>query len=174
MKQSPTQFEQQIERLTGILSDQLQLHQTLLQLMQEKRIAIREADLDRIEAICEREQELTHNLGELEKQRLTLVGELTEALDPKAQKPMTVSQIVRHCEPENGEELSRISDALREAIANVSKQSAILRQAADALAQHMSGIAHTIQNVLSRAVVYGSGGTMQVSASGPQRLDIKS
>lgn len=166
-------LHQNIEQLVEVLSGQLALHQQLLERIHEKRQAVRRADLDAIERLCHQENEIAQQLGDLEKQRLTLVGTITEMLDPSAEQPLTASQIAAHCDDARRERLQQTSAQLRESIAQVKKQSAVLRQAAEALAQHMAGIAQSVRAALSRAVVYGSRGQMEVGAATAQRVDVK-
>jgi len=166
-------LQQHAEQLVNVLSRQLMLHRQLLECIEEKRQAVRHADLDAIERLCHRENEIAQHLGELEKHRLTLVGTLTETIDPTAERPLTAVQIAAHVDDALRHRLEHTSAQLREAIAQVRKQSAVLRQAAEALAQHMAGIAHSIRAALSRAVVYGSGGQMETGAATAQRVDVK-
>lgn len=166
-------FHQNAEQLVQVLGGQFTLHQQLLERIHEKRQAVRHADLDAIERLCHQENEIAQQLGDLEKQRLTLVGTITEMLDPSAEQPFTASQIAAHCDDALRERLQQTTAQLRESIAQVKKQSAVLRQAAEALAQHMAGIAQSVRAALSRAVVYGSRGQMEVGAATAQRVDVK-
>ncbi|UCD76189.1 MAG: flagellar export chaperone FlgN, partial [Phycisphaerales bacterium] len=146
----------------------------LLACMERKRQAIGRADIGAITEICTEENALAQRIGELEKHRLRLVGAMTEAIDPAAARPATLGQIVEVLEEESGRRLLAIGAELREAVGAVRKQSTILRSAADALARHMSGIAQTVHSALSRAGVYGRGGTVAMGAQLEFSVDLKS
>ena len=87
--------EDQLTLLERILVRQLEDHKRMLACMERNREAVRHADMDAIKSICQEQNVLAQQLAELEKSRLTVVGRLTESLQPRAAKPPAVHRFPR-------------------------------------------------------------------------------
>jgi hypothetical protein len=70
--------------------------------------------------------------------------------------------------------LAAYADQLRSLIAEVKRQSSIVRNAAEALSRHMSGIVQTVHSALSRARVYSHRGQINLGVQLESSLDLKS
>jgi len=162
------------EGLERLLRGQLEANQQLLACVQRKRQAIRTADIAAISAICADEHTIVQRLTEIEKHRLELVGRITAALQPKSDKPLTISQIAHNLAEPNQTRVVALAAQLRDAMIDLKKQSSIVRSAAEALGRHMSGIVQTVHSALSRARVYGRRGRIDMGAQLQSVLDIKS
>lgn len=170
----PATLADDINLLERMLAAQDDGYRRIEQCLVRKQEAIREADIDAMTEACEEENGLVQKLAEVEKQRLELVGRLTEAADPTASQPWTVSMIAAAVDPEQGTSLREVSDRLRDRIASVKRQSAIVHRAADALSQHLSGLVQTIQAALSTSPTYERRGRIAVAPVVESSLDLKS
>ena len=165
---------EQIRALEGILKGQLDGHQQLLELIQQNRDAVRQARMDLIHDLCRRQNTVGQRLAEFEKQRLVLVGVITKNLEPDAKQPLKVDEIVAHVDDGAAELLSALAHQLRPVVEQVRHESSIVRQAADALSRHMSGVMQAVHSLLSRAQVYGRSGEMDVGAPVRTCVDVTS
>ncbi len=153
---------------------QLEGHRSLLTCIARNREAIRQADMHQIQSICEQKNEIAQHLSELEKQRLTLVGRLTEQLEPDAERPVSLDRIAAALqEPARGR-FEVLAAELRAGIEEVRTASAVVRGASDALARHMTGLMQTVQSVLGRAKVYGRRGRLVTGEQNQFCVDIRS
>ena len=155
------------EGLLETLRTQMDAHRELAGLIDDKRDAVRKADIIHIKDLCEKETSLVERLGELEKLRLAFVGRLTGRFAPDAPQPWSLREIAEVIDETRRDELLTIADSLRKTLEETQRRSSVLRQAADALATNVSGILQTIQGTLSRAGVYGERG--QIDARGGQQ-----
>jgi len=163
-----------LDLLEKILRAQIEIHHRLLEFIQGKKEAIRTADLAKIESLCQQENVVAQKLAALEKHRLDLVGQLTMVFQPKAERPLTMTDIAtRLPEPQQGR-LTALAAQLRDDLAAVKQQSSIVRAAAETLARHMSGIMQTVNSALSKARVYGQRGRLVVGAQVQSIVDFKS
>jgi hypothetical protein len=163
-----------IEALERILRDQIEMHRHLLQCISRKKVAISTAHITDITKLCGEENVIVQRLAESEKHRLALVGKLTQVLDSKAAKPLTVMEIAAQAREPQQSRIAALAAQLRESLEQVQRESSIVRTAADALGRHMSGIMQTVHAALSRARVYGQRGRIAIGVQMPSVLDIKS
>jgi hypothetical protein len=162
------------DAMERILRDQLELHRNLLQCIARKKHAIRTADIASVTKICGEENGIVQRLAESEKQRLALVGKLTQFINPKAQTPLTIVDIASLSPEPQRSRTVVLAAQLREILQQVQRESSIVKNAAETLSRHMSGIMQTVHAALSRARVYGHRGRIAVGAQMPSVLDIKS
>ena len=164
----------EITLLEENLRCQLEGHRSLLTCIGRNREAIRQADMHQIQSICEQKNEIAQHLSELEKQRLMLVGRLTEQLEPDAERPVSLDRIAAALqEPARGR-FEVLAAELRAGIKDVRAASAVVRGASDALARHMTGLMQTVQSVLGRAKVYGRRGRLVTGEQDQFCVDIRS
>jgi hypothetical protein len=169
-----TSIDQRVARLEQILVAQIEGHRRLMPLLDRKRDALRLADIERLTAACVDEQHITHRLGELEKHRLTLVGEITAAVEPDATAPLTVSRIAEVAGEPAGTTLLASAARLRELVEEARRQSSVLRRAAETLGRHIAGVRQTVHSALSQARVYGRAGRITTGDVVHSALDIRS
>lgn len=163
-----------LQRFECILSSQLELHGRLAVCIERKKECIRQAQIDSVAEICEEENEIVQKLGELEKTRLTLIGELTESLRPEASVPLTLIEIVGMAEDEQAGRLISLRDELRERVKQVRRESSVVRIAADKLNRHMIGILQSVRSALSGAGVYEQKGQVALGAQLEFSVDVRS
>ena len=111
-----------LDRLARILSAQIERHRRLLSCIEKKRQAIRTADIDAITRLCQAEQAIVQRLGDLEKQRLALVGQFTGRLAPDAARPLSLGEIAAAAEPQRRDRLEALAEALRAAMEKVRRE----------------------------------------------------
>lgn len=164
-----------LTELEHVLRAQLEGYERLLAAILTKREAIRQADIDTITKLCHEENEIAQQLGDLEKYRLELVGRLTEAVNPQAAQPLSITEIIALASADGvRERLTELVEALRSAVGEVRRESAIVRRAADALSTHMTGLMQKVQSALSGLPRYGRRGRIAVDESLSCAVDVTS
>lgn len=164
----------QVPPLLKILATQQASHHALRELIRRKREAIRTADIDAITKLCEQERALVQRIGDVESQRLALVGQITEQLAPGSSQPRTLREIADAAGEPLGAQLVAQADALRSEIEAVGRESSVVTAAAAALSRHMSGLMQTVQSALSRVGVYERRGRIAVASQMDFCVDVKS
>jgi len=146
----------------------------MLELLTRKREAIKAASIDDIRTLCDRENRVLQELGDLEKQRLTIVARLTEHFEPDASQPMRLRDIASRIGGEQGERLEVLGAETREHIEAVRKLSGVLRSASETLSNHVAGILQIVQSALCQARVYGREGQLATGAQVRSTVDLRS
>ncbi len=170
----PTELRRDIGLLEETLRRQLDAHKQLLGCVERNHEAVGRADMQQIRSICEEQNTVAQGLAELEKVRLTLVGRLTERLEPDAQRPVSLGRIAAELDEPAGGRFETLAAQLKHAVEEVRKASAVVRTAADTLARHMSGLMQTVQSVMGRATVYGRRGRIETGQQNQFCVDIRS
>jgi hypothetical protein len=160
--------------LERILVRQLDGHKRMLGCIERNREAVRHADMDTIKRVCQEQNRLAQQLAELEKSRLTVVGRLTESLQPQAAAPLSLVQIAEAAGAPAGDRLTALAAQLRAAVQEVRQASTVVRTAADALARHMSGLMQTVHSALTRARVYSRRGRLATGTQSRFSIDVTS
>ncbi len=169
-----TNVDELVMQLELLLRSQQQDYENLGQMIQRKREAIRHADMNAITDLCQQENTVAQHVTEMEKTRLILTAELTRAIDPKASRPFSISEVAQAIDEPNRTRLLQLSQTLRGTIEEVRSASSIVRAAADGLSRHMGGLLQTVQSALSRARVYSDRGRIATGAQYQFCLDLKS
>lgn len=136
----------QVPVLEAVLKQLADRHEQLLALMQRQREALRQADHRGVSAYSRLENTLVQAIGDLEKRRLELVAELTQAVDVSAQQPMRMAELAQ-CLPEPARSrLMVLREQLRERIVRVKEESSVTRRATESLLKHMHGLVNTLSS----------------------------
>ena len=167
-------LQTEVELLKRMLAVQIDAQRTLLSCVQQKREAIRTANIDTITALCQQENEIIQKVATLEKKRLALVGRITQRVSPQAAKPLSLNEIADAAGDGLGPRLRTQAQTLREAIQAVRRESSIVNAAAATLSRHMAGIMQTVNSALSRIGVYERKGRISVGTQMDFRVDLKS
>lgn len=158
--------------LEAVLKQLAERHEQLLALMKRQREALRQADHHGVSEYSRLENTIVQAIGELEKQRLELVAELTRAIHPTAAQPMRMRDLAERLpEPSRGR-LLVLREQLRDRIARVKEESSVTRRATESLLKHMQGLVHTLGNA-GRAAGYAPASQVQhnvVPAMGTLRV----
>lgn len=142
-----------IPQLETVLKHLAERHEQLLGLMQRQREALRQADHHGVSEYSRQENTIVQAIGDLEKNRLELVAQLTRVLDPSAIKPMRMRDLAERLpEPSRGR-LLVLREQLRERISRVKEESSVTRRATESLLKHMQGLVQTLSHA-GRAAGY--------------------
>jgi len=157
-----------------LLGRQDAVHRRLLEHLQDKREAIRRADVDRVGACCVAERQLLSEIQRLEAQRADVVAGVTGLLEPGRTEPMPLTDITPHLPAPVGERLLEMRAGLRRTLEEAGRLSAIVTAAADAVGTHLAGLVQTLGKVLAGPGTYGRRGRVDNAAASPMRLDMTS
>ena len=171
---SPEPFGPVLVMLEGVLAVQLERHQRLREGLEQKRQAIRTADLTRLQQACRREQQMVEGLEDIDQKRRQIVERLSAEIDPGAETPLTIQQLAAHAVEPTRTRLLDTADALRSVAAEVRRESSVMRSAAEALSRHLGGLMQSMRAALSTAGVYGQRGQIDGQQVDFAMLDIRS
>lgn len=156
--------QKQIDRLEAMLREQLELHRQLHGVLQRKRAALREAKRAELDDCCRAENGFVQKISELEKKRLTLVGELTLKVSLQAREPMRLDELAGHLpEPSRGR-LLVLRQQLRDLMQQVRADAHVVRRATEALARHMQGLMQSVAAAINGSGSYGATGATPAAA----------
>lgn len=157
-------MDKQLAQLETVLVDMATAHERLLAVVNRKRQALGAADPRALAACCEEENQIVQAIGELEKQRLTLVAELTLRTDPSAAAPLRLGELAQRLpEPARGR-LLVLRQQLRQRIEDVRHHTAVTRTATESLVRHMAGLVQVVGGMVTGIGLYGRGGAAPKAA----------
>ncbi|HAI10918.1 MAG TPA: hypothetical protein DCM28_04395 [Phycisphaerales bacterium] len=152
------QLEKQLGTLEGLLQDLMQAHVHLLELLEEKRSAMKHAKHDEMAQVCQRENEQIRKISDMEKQRLQLVADITLLVEPGAKEPMKLLQLAdRLPEPWRGRILV-FRHQLQQKMQATQKQARTTQQATMQLMKHMTGMMQKVTAACTGSAAYGAKG----------------
>ncbi|MEO1236301.1 MAG: flagellar protein FlgN [Planctomycetota bacterium] len=154
-----------LNRLEAVLTQSVERQEQMLSLLERKRVALRSgADRDMTD-LTRSENAVLQTISELEKQRLTLVAELTRAVDPGAAEPMRMRELAERLpEPFRGR-LLVTRTKLVEAITAVAAETSVVKRASESLVQHVNGLIRTIGVVSNGGAAYGQTGRVDTRSA---------
>jgi hypothetical protein len=157
-------MDKYLSELEGVLVQMVGAHERMLWLLQRKRAALRKADRALLASYCAEENQWVQEIGELEKRRIGLVGELTLLMDPGAAAPLRLLELGEGlAEPWRGKVLV-LRVRLKERMDEVRRESAVARLAVESLVRHMSGVVQMVGGSMTGVGVYGRGGVASRAA----------
>ncbi len=141
-------------QLEVILRKQIEAEGKLLELLNRKQLALRQAKPTDIGICCELENAAVKQITELEKQRLTIVAEITLLVKPDATEPMKMVAMAS-CLPEplRGR-LLVLRAMLREKAEHVREQLKVTKQASEKLLQNMHSMVQRVTATVQGAGTY--------------------
>lgn len=103
-----------IENLIGILKEENEVYQTLLNLSLEKTSVIVKADLEKLQAIVSQEQLLLSSINKMDKSREDIIKDITNVLNV-TESDFKVDKLIKMLEkqPKEQEMLSKVRDDLK-------------------------------------------------------------
>lgn len=147
-----------IAKLEEVVLRQIAAHEKLLTVMQLKVEAFRRSEPEKAASHTRQENVEFQAIAELEKQRLVLVADLTQAIDPQAARPLVMGELAQRLpEPARGR-LLLLRARLKERMETVQRESSVCRRAAESLLRHMQGIAQSISGAITGISTYGKNG----------------
>jgi len=147
-------------RLEDVLRDLIGQHERLAHSLAAKREALSTADQDRVLKLLEIENGAIQAVAEGDKQRQTIVAEMTLLLDADASMPIPMGEMAQLMEEPYRGRLLVLREQLRDRMMVVRRGTAVTRVATESLAKHMQGLLHTIQTACGGGAAYGAGGSM--------------
>jgi hypothetical protein len=151
-------LEKQLAGLERLLQELMQAHTRLLELLGEKRVAMREAKHDVMAKICQMENEQIKLISELEKQRLQMVADVTLLIEPSASAPLKLLELAdRLPEPWRGRILV-FRHQLQQKMQATQKEAQVTQQATVQLMKHMTGLMQKVTAACTGASVYSAKG----------------
>jgi len=91
-----------VEKLIQILEDDLQWHQSLAVVLENKLDAMRHYDMSRLEALAANERQLTEAICANEKKRRQVVRQATVEFFPRNNKPATARELAKALQERHG------------------------------------------------------------------------
>jgi len=157
-------MDKKLAQLEQTVQQQITANERMLTIVAQKLEAFRRADREALAACCQRENEQFQQVAELEKKRLLLVAELTQLVDPQAQRPLSMGELAERLpEPARGR-LLVLRQTLRQRLEKVQREGSVARRAAESLLRHMQGIVQTIGGALTGIGTYGQRGKPPAAA----------
>jgi hypothetical protein len=166
-------LEQNLTDLEAVMRAQLAQHERILALLHRKRQALAAADAEGVAQCSVEENRHVQALGELEKRRLLLVGEITLGLDPAAPAPLGLPELAQRLpEPARGR-LLVLRVQLRERMEAVAREVGVARRATETLVRHMHGLIQTIGGALTGIGTYTRAGGRPKAALAVSTFNVK-
>lgn len=165
-------LEKLIKALIRTLNEQITVQETLVELMEKKRVAMRDGRSDAMVAYCRLEQEKISRLAELEKNRLKLVAGVTQLVDPQAAAPLKLGELAERLpEPIRGQLLVLRQTLVQRAEA-VREESSVARRATSRIVKHMTGLVQTIAHAAAVNPTYSRTGVTSGHPTGLNTLNM--
>ncbi|TVQ51620.1 MAG: hypothetical protein EA377_12215 [Phycisphaerales bacterium] len=162
-----------VEALEKLMHAMTHEHARLLELLEEKRQAVREAQMQKIGELADREREIARRILEMDRHRQELLRRIAPLIGARGDEPLSVSRIAAAVDEPRRSEIEHAAQQLRERVEDVRHASSVVRTAAEVLANHMAGVMQRVNWALSRAGVYGSSGRVAVGAQMDFCVDLK-
>lgn len=160
--------------LAKLLDDLVASHELLLASIQQHREALKAADVARMSESLARQQMCLEHIVLLEQTRTTMACQFASGNSRPG--PVTLSDMAESVEAvgeHSGDKLKKRAAVLRELIARVRREQAVLGQAVSQLAVHADGMMRLLVQKLSTAGVYGRSGRVDTSRAALS-LDMRS
>ena len=158
--------------LEKLLTQQIGLHEELLKLMNDKRGAISQGNPTQLTMLCQLEHEKISRISETEKQRLELVGRMTQMIDPQAKQPMRLVELAENLPGEQRDRVVMLRSALRERMKSVQQQASVAKRATESLVKHMQSLIQTVTAVSTGMSVYGNNGNFNTERTRVSTLNM--
>jgi len=142
-----------LDKLDALLADLESEHEQLLTLAGQQRDAITRADTKDLGRVVEQTAMTLGRIAGIENSRQRLIKR------PDGSIP-TVNQIAAQADRDHAKTLTDRSASLRELMVRVNKEHQAVREASQALSNHMSGLMEQISAKLSHTGTYGRRGAV--------------
>ena len=141
-----------VEKLIQILEDDLQWHQSLAAVLENKLDAMRHYDMSRLEALTANEQQLTEAICANEKKRRQVIRQATIEFFPKGSKPATARELAQVLQERQSRRGSRaVSDQRQLSEVNSAKKAAGRLLALSDMLREVTEKVKRLNNVVSIA-----------------------
>jgi flagellar biosynthesis/type III secretory pathway chaperone len=161
-----------IGRIEAVLDQQSAAHRAMLTLIDREQQALREAKAGDLRDCCRLENQQIQRIATLEKQRQTLVAELTLLVQPDAAAPMPLREVAAYLPAHLAAGLLHRREELRSLIEQVQRAGGIARRATESLLRHMQGVMQTIGAAMTGVGTYSRKGAAPHSALAVRTLKL--
>lgn len=160
--------------LLRTLRELLLEHGALLELAGRRREALRAADGRELAACVAAESEAVQRIAALDGARAALADRAVRMFGEPADGRPTVTWIASRLGEPHEEAIVRTAAALRDAIGELMRINAVVREAAESLATHVRGVIRAVEQRLSHSGAYGRDGVVSVGAAVVTAMDVTS
>lgn len=147
-------------------------HGSLLELAQRRKAAIAGADAAGLTACIGEEGAAIRRIAELDERRAALAARAVEMFGAPDDGRPTVTWIAVQLGPPHQEGLTKAAQALRDAIRELTRINAVVREAAESLATHVRGVIRAVEQKLSHSGAYGRNGFVEAGAAVVTAMDV--
>lgn len=158
--------------LESTLLAQETCYRRLRELVARRREAIRTADLALLKETLDDERSIVTRVAELDRRRTEIAAGLAKRLG-SPQQASSIRALLARAPQAARERLLQLADRLRFEIEAVKEESARVRAAADALAQHVAGVLQSVSAAFATTKTYGRAGRV-ANGSAIRSIDIRS
>lgn len=151
-------IELDTDRLDALLGDLTREHETLLDLSGAHREAIAKADPRAIGRVIAQTGDVLERIAQIETDRQQMVAKPDGSC-------ATINEILPTLDPEPAERIGRSSARLRSLIGQLREEQEAVREASNALALHMQGLAQQVASRMSHAGTYGRCGAVNPTST---------
>lgn len=155
---TPKLVSHHARELIDVLFAYVAIHEQLLALTREHRVALAGADGGAIGAALERQHILRAALGSLDTRRIAV----TAALSP-ARRGITLAELAALLPAPAQAEAGELAERLRALLIEIQRESGVIQRASRTLIAHVDGIMQGIARSLDRARMYGPAGRIAMS-----------
>jgi hypothetical protein len=153
-----------LAQLDSELAALLAEHEALLELIRAKKQAMTRSRPQEVIDLCQRENQSVQRIGQIEKRRQKLVGQLTAGWAPGATSPLTLGQIIERA----GDRRPRLAGQqakLRQLMTTIKDENETARRITDGLLRHVHGIFQQVTQAIGAAGTYGRRGSVTASTA---------
>ncbi len=147
-----------VEKLDTLLADLEQEHEQLLTLAGLQRDAISRADTKELSRVVEQTAGVMNRIAGIENTRQKAI-KLPDGSIP------TIDQIVSQVNKHHADKLTKRSHSLRTLIAKVNQEHNAVKEASQALSNHMNGLMEQVKSKLSHSGTYSHRGAINPGRS---------
>ncbi len=158
-------MDKQWDMLERYLHELIEVHQSMLSLVQRKREAVRQAKPAVVSECTERENELVKRIGAIETERQKVAAELTRLLDAGATEPMRLADLAERVDEPRRGRLLVLHQQLMDVMQTLRRESAITRQAMEGLLNHVQGMVQMLVQTVGGGGTYGRRGRVNAAAA---------
>ncbi|QDU72363.1 flagellar export chaperone FlgN [Mucisphaera calidilacus] len=147
-----------VTELEALLISMIERQRLWLAVFEQKTGAMRRGDRKLMAALTTQEKDHLAAMGEMEKRRLMLLGELTQVFRPDAREPMRLVELAQLLPEATRDRLLRLRQDLRAEMKRFREQLGSVRQASESILRHVNGVMETVVAAAAGVATYTSAG----------------
>ncbi len=136
-----------IKRLTEILVAEVDLAQTLLEVVEQKQDALVHMNVEKLVEMVDRERTVLQPTRDLEKERIKVVADIASSLPQmqSARQPVAVGDLLQHVDTDSARTLSRLRERFRDVATRIRQRN----QQNSMLLEHSARFVKSSINILT-------------------------